>query len=278
MARILSGKEVAEELDQHTKEKIELCASPPVIALISVGEDDSNLSYERGVRKKSEKLGIQVRKIALREEVSEEELIREIHALNKDESVNGILLFRPLSKKFNEKKILKEISEEKDVDCATEASLYGVFTDSASGFPPCTPQAVMELLKYYQIPVQGKHVVVIGRSLVVGKPLSMMLLRENATVTICHSKTENLKKISKSADIVVACIGRAEFLNEEYFSKGQTVIDVGVNYSPEKQKLVGDVAFEDASEIVEAITPVPKGVGSITTSVLLRHVAEAALK
>jgi len=164
----------------------------------------------------------------------------------------------------------------KDIDGCTDGSLAGVFTNSDVGFAPCTAQAAMEILKFYGVDCRGKRAAVIGRSLVVGRPVSMMLMHENATVTTCHTKTQDMPSITKEADIVIVCAGKMESIGAEYFKEGQTVIDVGIGWNDEKRKLCGDVKFEEAEPVVDAITPVPGGVGTVTTSVLVSHVVEAA--
>ncbi len=195
--------------------------------------------------------------------------------LNNDKDIQGILVFRPYPKHLNENVINSSIALNKDVDCMHPLNLERIFEGDLEGFMPCTPEAVIEILKYYDIDLKGKNIVIINRSMVVGKPLSMMSLAHNATVTICHSKTIDLPSITKKADIVVTAIGKAKLIKEEYFNKDSIVIDVSINVD-ENGKLCGDVDFEDVEEKVGAITPVPKGVGSVTTTLLLKHIVEAA--
>ena len=185
-------------------------------------------------------------------------------------------MFRPLPKHLDSEKARKMLVPEKDVDGCTDDSLAGVFTNTAMGFPPCTAQAAMEILDYYGVDCAGKRAAVIGRSLVVGRPAAMMLVHKNATVTVCHTKTVNMPEIIRQADIVIVCAGKLETIGKEYFRPGQVVIDVGINWSEEKNKLCGDVKFDEVEPIVDAITPVPGGVGGVTTVVLVSHVAEAA--
>ena len=200
-----------------------------------------------------------------------------IAEINADDSIHGCLLFRPLPKQFNDRTVRAALAPEKDIDGITDGSLAGVFTNTALGYPPCTAQACLEILKYYDIPLSGKRAVVVGRSLVVGKPAAMMLDRENATVTICNSRTQNLPALCKEADVVVVAMGKRGFIGADCLREGQTVVDVGIHVGDDG-KLCGDVRFAEAEPVVEAITPVPGGVGTVTTSVLVGHVVEAAEK
>lgn len=280
MSKLLKGKEVADTLDTKTLEKVRILKEKniqPCVAILRVGQKADDLSYERSVVKKCEKLGIRLKQVVLDEKVTQEGLLKAIDELNDDSKVHGILMFRPLPKSLDEKQACARLAGKKDIDGITSSSLAKVYSNSGEGFAPCTAQAVIELLHYYNIEIKGKNVVVIGRSLVIGKPVAMLLLQENGTVTICHSKTIDMKNIVSEADIIVSAIGKAESLTADYFGEGQVVIDVGINYSDSKNKLVGDVCFEEVSEKVAAITPVPGGIGSITVSVLLSHVVEAAI-
>ena len=218
-----------------------------------------------------------VEKILLPADVSQEELLSVIDKVNKDPQIHGVLLFRPLPKHLNQSVIENALDPAKDVDCMTDGSMSGVFTGKNVGFPPCTPQACMEILDYYGIDCTGKKAVVVGRSLVVGKPAAMMLIKKNATVTVCHTRTVDMPSVVKEADIVIVAAGRAGVVDASYVAPGQTIIDVGINVNAEG-KLCGDVAFDEVEPIVDAITPVPGGVGSVTTSVLVGHVVEAAAR
>ena len=281
MAELLKGKEVAQSLDGATAELVNELKGKginPTLAILRVGERNDDLSYERGATRKCQSVGIEVRSVVLPEDVEKEEFYRVLDELNEDESVHGILMFRPLPRHLDNEKARNYIRPEKDVDGCTDGSLTGVFTNTPIGYAPCTAQAVMEILKHYQIAVKGKNVTVMGRSLVVGKPLAMLLLNANATVTVCHTRTVNITEKARQAEILISCTGQMESINGEYVSPGQTVIDVGISYNEKKQKLCGDCLFEEVEPIVEKITPVPGGVGSVTTSVLVRHVAEAAGK
>ncbi len=269
----LTGREVAASILERTKQRSleqQKSGVTPKIAIVRVGAKKSDLAYENGIRKNAEKAAVLVETHELREQISQNELIEEIRMLNHDTSVSGILLFLPLPKGFDESAVVNAIDPAKDLDGATDASKLGVYTGSGIGFPPCTAQAVMEILHFYQIPVSGKRAVVVGRSLVVGKPLSMMLLKENATVTVCHSRTQDMPSVTKEADILISAAGHIGTLTQEHVSSGQTVIDVGINFTDEG-KMTGDVLYEDVCDTVSAITPVPGGVGTVTTAVLLSH-------
>ena len=279
MAKILSGKEVALSINERSKKDVEQLKEKgiiPTLAILRVGNNDSDLSYEKGAIKRANNIGVAVKSIALDKDVDYDTFYSTLNELNNDKSIHGILMLRPLPDKLDNELARLSIKPEKDVDGCGNGSLSGVFTNTNYGFTPCTPQAALEILDYYNIDVKGKNVVVIGRSLVVGKPLSMMLLNRNATVTICHTRTLDLPSISKKADIVIAAVGKTEMLNKDYFSNNQVVIDVGISWNDEKQKLCGDVLFDEVEPMVDSITPVPGGVGSVTTSVLISHVVEAA--
>ena len=264
-------------------------------------EDD--LSYERGATKRCETLGVAYEKFLLPADVTQEELMATIDKVNKDDSIHGVLIFRPLPKHLDEAAVIKALSPEKDVDGITDGSMVGVFAGTKQGFPPCTPQACMEILDHYGIDCTGKKAVVVGRSLVVGKPAAMMLLKKNATVTICHTRTKDMPSVVKEADIVIVAAGRAGVVDDTYLCAGQTDIhgfadenvilpDASsacevlcslmdpekINKKGGKGAIAGDAVFDEVEPIVEAITPVPGGVGSVTTSVLVGHVVEAAMR
>lgn len=281
MTELLKGKPVGDLLDETTKIKVTMLKDKgitPTLAILRVGERQDDLSYERGATKRCEKNGVAVVNKILPDTCSQEELMTAIKELNEDDNVHGILMFRPLPKTLDEKAACNAILPSKDVDGITQGSMAYIYSGQGDGYAPCTSQAVMEILKFYGIDPKGKKATVVGRSLVIGKPVSMLLMNANATVTICHSRTENMEEVTQNADIVVAALGKAEMLGREYFKEGQTVIDVGINYSEEKQKLVGDVKLDEAEGVVSGITPVPGGVGSVTTAVLVSHVVEAAQK
>ena len=279
MATLLKGKDVALSINERSKNDVELLKQKgitPTLAILRVGNKDSDLSYEKGATKRASEVGVEVKSVVLDEDVDYDTFYSTLAELNNDDSIHGILMLRPLPERLDNELARLSIKPEKDVDGCGNGSLSGVFTNTAYGFAPCTPQAAIEILDYYGIDVKGKNVVVIGRSLVVGKPLAMMLLNKNATVTICHTRTVDLASVGKKADIVIAAVGKMEMLNKDYFSSNQVVIDVGISWNDEKQKLCGDVLFDEVEPIVDSITPVPGGVGSVTTSVLINHVVEAA--
>ena len=258
----------------------------PTLAIVRCGANPSDLSYEKGATKRAELVGVAVKKYELPEDVTKEALMATIDEINGDDSVHGVLMFRPLPKhlKADQDEICNRLDPKKDVDCMTDLSNAGVFEGRKDlGYAPCTPEACMEILDYYGIDCKGKSAVVIGRSLVVGKPAAMMLMGKNATVTVCHTKTVNTAEVARSADILVSAAGVLGSLTKEYVRPGQVVIDVSINWDPNKVNskggkgaIAGDAVFEEVEPIVEAITPVPGGVGSVTTSVLMKHVVEAA--
>lgn len=275
----LRGMPVVKEIaGQATTEVEELKKKGiiPKLAVVRVGEREDDLSYERGLMKRFDAVGAVAESVVFPLEVTQEELENGIKTLNEDESVHGILVFRPLPKHLNEDSIKELVTPEKDVDCMGSINNAHVFAQDGKGHAPCTPQAVIEMLDFYGYDLTGKKAVVVGRSMVVGKPLAQMLLKKNATVTICHTKTADLRKEVQAADFVFACAGVAKMLDASYIREGQIVIDVGINVSD--GKLCGDVDYDSVREIAAAITPVPGGVGSVTTSVLLKHVLSNADK
>lgn len=274
----LLGKPVADSIVESLAPRVaglKAKGKVPTLAVIRVGAREDDLAYERGLTKRFESAECAVKKIELPEDVTQEVLDAAVASADADPAVDGILMFRPLPKTLTDKNVLDTISAVKDVDGMGKANMADIFSGAGEGHAPCTAQAVIEMLKFHGIDIKGKKVTVVGRSLVIGKPVSMLLLKENATVKVCHTKTEDLKAECQWADIVVACAGKAKMLNADYFREGQTVIDVGMNVD-EEGKLCGDVDFASVSEIVDAITPVPRGVGSVTTSVLLRAVVDNA--
>lgn len=278
MAQLLKGAEVTAVLNEKLKSKVaELQAQgvTPTLGIIRVGERPDDLSYERGATKRCETIGVAVEKFLLPETVTQEELLAVVDKVNKNDKIHGVLIFRPLPRSINDEAVRAALAPEKDIDGITDGSLVGVFTGTDQGFPPCTPQACMEILDHFGIDCTGKKAVVIGRSLVVGKPAAMMLVKKNATVTICHTKTVDMPAVCREADILIVAAGRAGVVGSEYVRAGQTVIDVGINMNAEG-KLCGDVDFAAVEPIVGAITPVPGGVGTVTTSVLVGHVVTAA--
>lgn len=278
MANVLLGKEVADQLSaQLIGRLVELREKgvEPTLAIVRVGENADDIYYERGALKRAEKIGVRTRVHVLPSDVDQEHLKAEIEKINQDDSVHGCLLFRPLPGHLNETEICDTLCAEKDVDGISSASMAGVFTGSGAGFAPCTAEATMAMLRHNRIPIKGARAVVIGRSLVIGKPVAMMLLAEHATVTICHTRTVDLPAVTRESDMIIACAGKAEMVGGDMVAPGQTVIDVGINET-EDGRFVGDVAFDQVEPIVANITPVPRGVGSVTTTILMQHVVEAA--
>ena len=280
MAKRLSGKEVTAAINARIRANVETCRAhgvEPTLCMVRVGDDPSDMSYERGASKRCETLGVACKQIHLPEDVSQEELLSVIEDVNQDPAIHGLLLFRPLPKHLDQALIENALDPAKDVDCMTDLSMSGVFTGKQIGFPPCTPQACMEILDHYGYDCTGKKAVVIGRSLVVGKPAAMMLIKKNATVTICHTRTKDMPAVTRDADLIIVAAGRAGVIGADYVREGQTIIDVGINVNAEG-KLCGDVDFAAVEPVVDAITPVPGGVGTVTTSVLVGHVVDAAMK
>ena len=279
MAEIWKGAPVAAALSETVAaEAAELTAKGvlPTLAIFRVGERDDDLAYERGAMKRCEKVGVAVRNVVLPADVDSETFFSALEELNADPAVHGILMFRPLPKQLDGEKARRLLAPEKDVDGCTDGSLAGVFTNTPLGFPPCTAQAAMEMLRYYGVDPKGKRVAVIGRSLVIGRPVAMMLMHANATVTVCHTRTVDVPAVTREADILVAASGQMESVGAEYLRPGQIVIDVGIGWNEAKQKLCGDVKAEEAEPIAAALTPVPGGVGNVTSAVLAKHVVEAA--
>jgi len=280
MEILLKGADVVAALGEKMNADMEFLKEKniiPALCILRVGERPDDISYEKTAAKRCESVGVAVRNVVLPADVSQPDIMRSIEALNNDAGVHGVLIFRPLPKHLDEQAVCAALSPEKDVDGITGTSLAGVFAGSGEGFAPCTAQACMEILDHYGIECSGKRAVVIGRSLVVGKPAAIMLMGKNATVTVCHTRTVDVASVARNAEILIAAAGQPEGLTREYFSPGQTVIDVGINWNEEKGKLVGDVNFDDAEPVVAAITPVPGGVGTVTTSVLVSHVIAAAM-
>lgn len=279
MAELWKGAPVAAALSETIAAEVnELKARgvAPTLAILRVGERDDDLAYERGAMKRCEKTGVAVRNVVLPADVDADRFFHTLEELNEDSAVHGILMFRPLPKQLDGEKARRLLAPEKDVDGCTDGSLAGVFTNTPLGFPPCTAQAAMELLRFYGVVPKGKRVAVIGRSLVIGRPVAMMLMHANATVTVCHTRTVDVPAVTREADIIVAASGQMESVGAAYLRPGQIVLDVGIGWNEAKQKLCGDVREEEAEPIVAALTPVPGGVGNVTSAVLCKHVVEAA--
>ena len=278
MATLLRGAEVVSALNEKVQTDVRALTARgvvPTLAILRVGEKPDDLAYERGAMKRAETVGVAIRQIVLPETVTQEALLSEIAQINADDSIHGCLMLRPLPKHIDDSVVREALLPEKDIDGITRGSLAGVFAGTKRGFPPCTAKACMELLAYYNIDPAGKNAVVIGRSLVIGKPVAMMLLQQNATVTICHTRTKDMPSVTRRAEILIVAAGKPGVVGAEYVSAGQTVLDVGINFTSEG-KMTGDADFSAVEPIVGAITPVPGGVGTVTTSVLMAHVVEAA--
>jgi len=276
---IIDGKALAKEKRAEIAKQVEALKEKgvtPGLAVVLVGEDPASQIYVRNKHKACEEVGIYSRKITLPEETTEEELLKIIDELNNDPEIDGILVQLPLPKHIDPDKVILSISPDKDVDGFHPVNAGRLLTGQ-DGFSPCTPLAVMELIKSAGVDVSGKEAVVVGRSNIVGKPVSMLLLRENATVTICHSRTKNLADVCRRADILVAAVGRPEMITADYVKEGAVVIDVGINRVGEK-KVVGDVAFDEVKDKVAQITPVPGGVGPMTITMLLYNTLLSAQK
>lgn len=320
---LLKGKPVTDQLTAHIQENVEQLLNHnvvPTLAIVRVGENSSDIAYENSAVKKAESLGIHVEKFIMDAKSSEEDVIDVLKFINENEAIHGVLMFRPLPKHMNEDRVRNHLRADKDVDGITDGSMAGIFTGNGDGFPPCTAEAAMAILKFYGVSLSGKKAVVIDRSLVIGKPVAMMLMEQNATVTICHSRTsaEDLKAYCRDADIIVCAAGRIKTVTADHVSGKQVIIDVGINFD-EEGKMCGDVDFagiqaaseqaalnhaalkhaaseqaisehaiseqavpEQVDEAEEnmggaaAMTPVPGGVGSVTTVLLLHHVVAAA--
>ena len=278
-AEILRGAPVAEALSEQLKTRVlslEAGGVTPCLGMIRIGEREGDLSYERSAERRCEALGIAVRKVVLPAAATQEELLSVIEGMNRDAAIHGILFFRPLPEDMDARLVSDAIAPEKDVDGIGSASMAAVYAGLEHGFFPCTAQAVVEMLRYYDLPVDGRRAVVVGRSLVTGRPAALLLLREHATVTVCHTRTRDLASIVREADIVVTATGCLNTLTEEHLRPGQIVLDIGLTYDPVRQKLCGDVDHDAAERIVRCISAVPGGIGAVTSTILASHVVEAA--
>lgn len=279
MARIIDGKLISQQLKDELKSEVEQlkkAGKKCALAVIQVGDDAASSVYVGNKKKACEYIGIESLSYKLPESTSEDELLALIEKLNADSNVHGILCQLPLPKHMNEENIVKAISPEKDVD-GFHAENVGALVTGTEGFVSCTPAGIIELLKRSDVTIEGKHCVVVGRSNIVGKPMALLLLRENATVTVCHSKTRNLRDICKQADILVVAMGKPLYIDASYVKKGATVVDVGI-HRDENNKLCGDVDFQKVEPVCGAITPVPGGVGPMTIAMLMKNCVEAMKK
>jgi len=278
MAIIIDGKKISKDIKDELRAQVELLKKKNVevtLCVIQVGDDPASTIYVRNKKKACEYVGIKSLAYELPEETSQEQLIDIIHELNERPDINGILVQLPLPKHIDEDKIIQAISPDKDVDGFHPQSV-GRLSIGQKGFVSCTPAGVVQLLKRYNFPIEGKECVIVGRSNIVGKPMAMLMLRENATVTVCHSRTKNLAEITKRADILIVAIGKSKFITREYIKDGAIVIDVGM-HRDENNKLSGDVDYDDVLDKVSAITPVPGGVGPMTIAMLMYNCVESAM-
>lgn len=277
MGLLAKGKPVAEKITEEVKKEVEQFNKNnifPKLKIVRVGNREDDLSYERAAVKRMAACGIRCEVLELPQDISQNDFETELKKVDGDDTVHGILLFRPLPKQIDENEMKFIISPEKDIDCFNPINVAKVMEGDETGFPPCTPTAAIEILKHYNVPMKGKNAVVLGRSMVVGKPAAMLLLKENASVTICHSKTENLPGVAANADILIAAIGKSKMVTSDYIKEGAAVIDVGINVDSQGN-MTGDVDTQDCLDKCGLITPVPAGVGSVTTAVLAKHVVKA---
>ena len=277
MGQIIKGKPVADAITAELVKDVEVLKSKdiePKLKIVRVGAREDDLAYERGALSRMEKCGIKAEVLELPVDICQADFVKELKAVNDDPSVHGILLFRPLPKQLDMEEIKFVVDPVKDIDCMNPLNAEKIFEGDKTGYPPCTSQACVEILDHYGIDMKGKRAAFIGRSMVVGKPLAMLLLDKNATVTICHSRTNDLPGVCRQAEVVIAAVGRAEMVTGDFISEGAVVIDVGINVNAEG-KLCGDVKFDECVDKASMITPVPAGVGSVTTSVLAKHVVKA---
>ena len=275
---VLSGKEVAAAIRERVCDKVaalKASGTEPTLAILRVGEKNDDIVYENSAVREAAKLGITVKKVILAEGVELSEVLCAVNDLNNDDSVHGVLMLRPFPKHLDDELICEALCPEKDVDGITAKSAARVYAGRGVGYSPCTAQACMEILGHYDIDCSGKSAVVLGRSLVIGKPVAMMLMQKNATVTVCHSKTENIKEQAKRADILICAMGKAKMVDDSWVKDGAYVLDVGMNWDEEKGKLCGDCDYEKIADIANA-TPVPGGVGAVTTVVLMQNTVHAA--
>ena len=278
MSTVMIGTDVAKSMKEDLIRRTETLKSQgilPMLCILRVGNRPDDLAYERGAKKRMELTGIGCRVVELPEEISQKEFEDAFRQVNEDPNVHGILLFRPLPSHLDEEPVKAMIDPRKDVDCMSAVNIAKVFAGDETGYAPCTAEAVMTMLDAYGIDPKGRRTVVVGRSMVIGKPAAMLLLKRHATVTVCHTRTEDLKGVCKEAQILVAAAGKAKMISGDMVGEGAVVIDVGINVD-EEGNLCGDVDFEEASRKASYISPVPKGVGSVTTSVLAGHVLRAA--
>lgn len=279
MTDILRGRPVADAMHDELALRVDALKAvgiTPTLAIVRVGERDDDLSYERGATKRCDRLGLAMKKFVLPASCLQADVMSVIEEINLDPSIHGCLMFRPLPQHLNEAALCAALDPVKDVDGITPGSLYGVFAHQPVGFPSCTAEACMRVLQHYGYELSGANVTVLGRSLVVGRPVSMMLQAADATVTMCHTRTRDVAARCAAADILVVAVGHPRTVGADCVRPGQVIVDVGINWDASAQQLCGDVAFGEVEPVVTAITPVPGGVGSVTTAILAKHVIEAA--
>ena len=280
MAQLLKGAPVAAAITENLIRRAQALRSEgvlPKLAMLRIGERTDDVAYERAAARRCESVGIQTERIVLPADCTEQDVISALRRINSDDTIHGCLMFRPLPKHLNERRICEALTPSKDVDGMTFASLTTVFTRSGEGFAPCTAQSVVELLDHYGVGIEGTRTAVIGRSLVIGRPVAMLLLARNATLTMCHTRTKDLPAVCREAELLVVASGHAGAVTKDYVNQDQVVIDVGINAAPDGG-VCGDVLFDEVEPIVRSISPVPSGVGAVTTAVLCKHVIEAAEK
>ena len=278
MPLILDGKIITREIAEHLNveaQQLQHNGIEPMLVTVRLGEREDDIAYERAASKRCLSVGIKVRNIVLSATTEQEDLLEQIRILNNDPKVHGILIFMPLPAHIDRNAVCATLDPHKDCDGITPTSQVGVYTGQPRmGFPPCTAQACMEIIKYYGFNIEGKNAVVLGRSQIVGKPAAMLLLEENATVTICHSYSQEAFALAQKADLLIAAVGKPDLVDKKYLHPGQIVIDVGTSVDAQG-KLCGDVCWEEA-QVVQAVTPVPGGVGAVTNVILAKHVIQAA--
>ena len=275
---LMKGAEVNAAMKERMVNRVDALKKKgvqPVINIVRIGNRSDDLAYERGARKRMESVGVEMKITELPEDISQDDFVKAFRKVNEDKTVYGIMLFRPLPKHLDESEIASIINPIKDVDCMSPVNIAKVFMGDEGVFAPCTAKAVMEMLVHYEVDLSGKNVAIVGRSMVIGKPLAMLMLKKNATVTVCHTRTVDLAEKCRRADVVVAAAGRAGMITGDMISRGTVVVDVGININ-EEGKLCGDVEFESVEPQASYISPVPGGVGGVTSSVLASHVIKAA--
>lgn len=272
----LRGAEVSEKLKTQVQEGLAILGRVPRLAIVRVGESPDDISYEKGAVKKMASFGLEAVKYTFPEDIADWKFKEEFRRINEDPRVDGILVFRPLPEQIVQEDIDRMIDPLKDLDGISPVNIAKVFSGDSTGFAPCTAEAVMDILRLNDIPVAGRRAVIVGRSMVVGRPLAMLFLQENATVTVCHTRTVDLPEICKSAKILVVAAGCAKMVDKRFVGEGAIVIDVGINVD-ENGHLCGDVDFEDIRSVADMATPVPGGIGSVTTAVLAKRLVNAAI-